>query len=467
MVADKRDAAGAGTPTASTSNEILDRISLGYDDKTSWVDLSRAGSRLCTTGKEKARVFTCVIWCEVYLELEFCRQRGIDSVDALEKWIFEGTMSSQERVGQLEQAALIEPDGWLNRLMSAGVPGTLSPLHYLDIDEHTKVLKKPHHHMMLVFEGNHTSAQALDIAEAVAPGHHSAHVMAPVAMASEIRYFKHKDNKDPFRYHYDAYEMLDFGGFDSSPYFEATEDELAGGTKRLMRLISERGIEEYSELLDMLATSTGLFKLATSPKVRPVIDRYITSRRCAKPQMLTAGAVKRVIYIYGAPGVGKTTLAKEKAQALVRDSKDGIYIAGASNDPLQDYKSQPVVILDDMRPEAFELSDLLRMLDPFTATSAKARYRNKDFAPAYIFITSPMPLWEWVSRVPGAQDEDISQVYRRIPVVAHVRPDCVEWSTVDLEGHLTLVVTSAHELPHEDVVDYAELAAKLADLSWG
>lgn len=114
-----------------------------------------------------------------------------------------------------------------------------------------------------------------------------------------------------------------------------------------------------------------------------------------------------VIYIGGAPGLGKTSFAKDYCK------KSGVSycVSSASNDPLQDYKGEEVLILDDMRDDAFSYSDLLKLLDNHTRSTGKSRYYNKSFIGSLIIITSSRPLCDLYFDLPG---ESKHQLYRRI-----------------------------------------------------
>mgnify|MGYP001941984350 FL=1 len=59
-------------------------------------------------------------------------------------------------------------------------------------------------------------------------------------------------------------------------------------------------------------------------------------------------------------GIGKSYYARKKANEYIGDSKKSIYETSASNDLFQDYKGQEVVIIDDLKPQDIELSELLR-----------------------------------------------------------------------------------------------------------
>lgn len=121
------------------------------------------------------------------------------------------------------------------------------------------------------------------------------------------------------------------------------------------------------------------------------------------------------IYFSGSTGLGKTTFAKQYCE--LRNLS--YCISSASNDPLQDYKGEDVLILDDFRGDArkgdkhrsYEFHDFLKLLDPHTRSTGKSRYHNKAFLGDLIIITSTRPLYDLYMDL---EIEDKQQLYRRI-----------------------------------------------------
>lgn len=119
----------------------------------------------------------------------------------------------------------------------------------------------------------------------------------------------------------------------------------------------------------------------------------------------------KVIFMEGVAGSGKTTFAKQLSTTLKKD----YYISSSSNDPLQGYKGQKVLILDDCRDSTFPFNDLLKILDNNTSSSVRSRYQNKMFNGDIIIITSVVPLRKWYQGIDSKiSDESLNQLYRRI-----------------------------------------------------
>ncbi|MCG2483645.1 hypothetical protein K4P02_11940, partial [Staphylococcus epidermidis] len=131
-----------------------------------------------------------------------------------------------------------------------------------------------------------------------------------------------------------------------------------------------------------------------------------------------------VVWIYGDySGVGKTAYAKQKAEELKIAYGYSSYMTSANNDPFQEYKGEEVVIIDDIKPNDIELSDLLRLLDPYNATSVRSRYSNKYVSADVIFVTSMYsPEQFFIESSIDFDKEPIDQLLRRISSVCYVKP---------------------------------------------
>ncbi len=115
-----------------------------------------------------------------------------------------------------------------------------------------------------------------------------------------------------------------------------------------------------------------------------------------------------VIYITGEAGSGKTTLAKYLCE------KRGLSycVSGSSRDPVQDYNGQDCLILDDLRPQTFDLSDLLKMLDNNTSSSVNSRYHDRWLEVQCIIITTVLSIDEFFCSM-LVTGEPIAQLKRR------------------------------------------------------
>lgn len=133
------------------------------------------------------------------------------------------------------------------------------------------------------------------------------------------------------------------------------------------------------------------------------------------------------IYITGPSQSGKTTLAKKiaAAQNLV------FFVSSGTNDILYEYKQEPCIILDELRPESLGLADLLKLLDNHTVSSVKSRYHNKFNYCQLIIITSILDIDTFYSNISQSKDEPIVQLKRRCGTYIRVSRDKIFISVWD------------------------------------
>lgn len=99
------------------------------------------------------------------------------------------------------------PDDWKDILSCQHIPAFISPLHDKDINP-TGELKKPHYHVMLLFEGVKTINQAKDIVSLI--GGVGCEVINSVR--GYARYLCHLDN--PEKYQYKEIDVISLCGSD-------------------------------------------------------------------------------------------------------------------------------------------------------------------------------------------------------------------------------------------------------------
>lgn len=135
----------------------------------------------------------------------------------------------------------------------------------------------------------------------------------------------------------------------------------------------------------------------------------------------------QVVFIHGPAGVGKTQFAKYFIEhtisaALNHGERWQLYRAATTN-PLDDWRGEEVMILDDLRAGAMDANDWLLLLDPYNASPARARYKNKaEVAPRLIVITATIEPIEFFfyARQKGNVDEALDQFIRRLQSVVKV-----------------------------------------------
>lgn len=133
------------------------------------------------------------------------------------------------------------PDGWLDILSSFHIPAFVSPLHNLDLNP-TGEPKKPHFHVMIMFEGKKSFSQAAEVFSAI--GGVGCEVVQ--SQRGYARYLCHLDNPEKAQYAQDFVRSL--GGAD----YPGTIGLILDKYKAIGEMIDyceEYDVVSYSELL--------------------------------------------------------------------------------------------------------------------------------------------------------------------------------------------------------------------------
>lgn len=132
---------------------------------------------------------------------------------------------------------------------------------------------------------------------------------------------------------------------------------------------------------------------------------------------------KRVIFMTGNSGVGKTALSKAIAKSLVVDKEEkslntsNIYITSDFNDPFEFYgrnRREQVIIFEEFRTKSYDTSELLRLFENNDGMlTVKSRYRNKILDPNVIIVNSIQSFLDLKEYFNVEKREDDFQIFRR------------------------------------------------------
>lgn len=225
-----------------------------------------------------------------------------------------------------------------------------------------------------------------------------------------------------YQIHYNAPEKYQYSvdevtcNFD---YQELLEDAEKGDkiTKIIQRILDGE-IREYNKTLeiDNMILVNYSRKIAEAFKVRAEFLQATQKERSTE-----------CIFITGGSGMGKTTLAKKIAQS----KGYSFFVSSGSNDVMDGYGQEDCLILDDVRPSCMGLSDLLKMLDPHTASSVKSRYKNKYLNCRLVILTTVLNIDEFYSNVFAEQKEPVTQLKRRCKTYIKMYRDIILVSVWD------------------------------------
>lgn len=221
---------------------------------------------------------------------------------------------------------------------------------------------------------------------------------------SKLSYLCHRTPKDRDKFQYEPTEVI--ANFDYPKELEEIGKAVAQhlNLAEILEKIDNGSIREFNltEYVDIETFTKYKVKLLNG------LEYYRRKVMTNKDRNI------QVMIFTGETGTFKTTYAKN----YCKNAKKSFCISSASNDPLQDYKGEDVLILDDLRDDTFKFADFLKLLDNHTNSTISSRYNNKAFIGDTIIITSAVNIVEWYK---FEKQENRDQMFRRIPV--HMRFD--------------------------------------------
>jgi len=138
------------------------------------------------------------------------------------------------------------PPDWLYRLQELHIPAFVSPLHDKDIKEETGELKKPHYHVMLMYDNTVTFKCAT---EDFGKFGCTTLVKAVRSKKGMARYLCHLDDKDKA-----LYNVEDVKAYAGADYLAAieTEETKTGGLVSIFDFIDDNELTSFAVLLRYL-----------------------------------------------------------------------------------------------------------------------------------------------------------------------------------------------------------------------
>ena len=149
----------------------------------------------------------------------------------------------------------------------------------------------------------------------------------------------------------------------------------------------------------------------------------IAFERKQREQALITERTMEGIYICGASGTAKTTLAK-----MIAYSQGFAFgISGSNRDPAQEYKNQECYILDDVSPLSFSWKEFLKLADNNTVSAVSSRNKDKLFTNCKLLIlTNTKEPRKFVDEVEGSSAEEKKQFYRRFQTMYKLKNDDID-----------------------------------------
>ena len=261
--------------------------------------------------------------------------------------------------------------------------------------------KRPHFHCVLTFSNNKTFGS---IAKGLGVAVQYVNKIKSTTKSAQL-YLVHRNN--PEKYQYSPSEVL--ASFD---YVNFVDDCPVKEKRENIAFRIEKGeIKEYN-----------IFKYIT-------IDEYSRNKRyyqsCFEYRQGKLKGLNRsmeCIFITGGSGTGKTTYAKTVACSYGYAT----YISSGGKNPLDNYKGEECIILDDTRSSTWSLTDFLKLTDNHTDSLVGCRYYNKSIAECKLLIvTSCKSLDEFYEQATKEDNEPRIQLFRRFPMVMRMTKEFI------------------------------------------
>lgn len=161
------------------------------------------------------------------------------------------------------------PPDWRERLIQWHIAALISPLHDKDINP-DGAIKKPHHHIMILFEGVKTPEQAKEIFDSIgAVGQERI-----ISTRGYARYLCHLDN--PEKAQYSISDVQCFGGADIHVLINSPTDDLKALIS-VFDFIRRNQIRSLAHLIDYCVKYNSEWLMLVTRDKAYIIDKYIKS----------------------------------------------------------------------------------------------------------------------------------------------------------------------------------------------
>lgn len=294
-----------------------------------------------------------------------------------------------------------------------------------DKDKNAKgELKHPHIHGYIEFEKLKTIA-SVSACLGIEPQYVEVPRKGRYGRLNCLAYLVHAKNLD--KYQYSPEEVQTFETFDYEEFIDENLEDFTKYNATDKRKKNEIGLDLALQEVQqgklklreiMRDEDLALLYAGHMQKFSEAFEFYGLRNALLRLDELEQGKYDlTVLYIQGAPGIGKSFLAREVAQK-VREygNKNGfasdVFSASSSN-PFDDYYGEDILILDDLRQESLKVSDWLKLFDPLNTAKMSARYRNKMIVPRLVIVANYQSVEQFFGSF-NFKNEDINQFKRRI-----------------------------------------------------
>ena len=274
--------------------------------------------------------------------------------------------------------------------------------------------KKPHWHIYIKLKESRTFA---DVAKWFGIGVTFVQKIKAGTFEGGCIYATHANAPD--KYQYPVTEAISSPGFDYAKIVEIKQQ--AFKREKKMDAAYQRKMEICKMIEDGVINPFNKHQMISMEDWQNY-NRAITLAFERQAELLELNNERnmRCIYIAGETMACKTSLAK-----MILEKYTTSHLICNSYDPLQNYKGQKGVCIDDISFSTFGWKDFLNMADNDTSTPVKSRYKNKSLYCDLLIITTTKEPYQLVQQMDGAQDENKKQFYRRFKTYYYADYDTI------------------------------------------
>ena len=162
------------------------------------------------------------------------------------------------------------PDGWIDIIRETCVNVFISPLHCQDVNPDGEI-KKPHYHVLVMFDTVKTEAQFLDFISTFS----GVGIEKVNSTRGYARYLCHLDN--PEKHQYDIDDVISIGSEDYFSIISLPSDKY-GSIREMIDYINTQNISSFSDLLEYCAGNNEYWFRCLCDNGTYVIKEYLKSR---------------------------------------------------------------------------------------------------------------------------------------------------------------------------------------------
>ena len=171
-------------------------------------------------------------------------------------------------------------EDWLSTLSQLGIQCAISPLHDKD-EQKDGTLKKPHWHVVLVFDSVKSQDQIEEITQAIVKDDTKGYLPVRVlSLRGTMRYLTHMDDEDKAQYQQEDVKVL--GGLDYAQICQTKDDVSTAECNSmgdLLKLITEEQLFDFAQVADYLIQAGDLQGFNTLRKNSYFVGQYLKSKK--------------------------------------------------------------------------------------------------------------------------------------------------------------------------------------------